>query len=147
MPDAHSGDMQRISELVQAAMDAGASLRDLEERAGGAVQFQAFSKVARSQLTQMPRSAEAFEGYARALGVDVRTVVLAFATELGLDVRDNQSPLAAMLPAGTDRLTPGQARAIANLVLEITLGLEKSSEEPQPGLKLAARRPSNWKRY
>lgn len=111
-----SDDVLTIAQLVQAQIDNGVSLRQLEANSGGVVKYQHFDKLRRGEVTQWPRSAEAIEATAQALEVDVRQVVLSYAAQFGIDVREHRSALAAMLPAGTHRLTLPQARAIAALV-------------------------------
>lgn len=130
-----------ISELVRGRLDSGYNTSELQELTSSPelpnearVQRQQFELLADGRVSSYPREPEKIRGYAAALGVDERTVVLAFARQLGLHVEDNQSPLASMLPRDAERLTMPQAIAIADLVRVFTM--PSTDGEGIPGLDL-----------
>jgi hypothetical protein len=106
----------RISELVRGAISAGTSAHELARRSNDAVAHQQFTKLANGEVKGWPKSARAVDGIARALGVDTRAVVLGFAADLGVDVRESRSPLAARLPAEAADLSVEQATTIAQVI-------------------------------
>lgn len=113
-----------ISELVRGRLDqvgvSSYTLEDLSGAAGARVSRQQFDLLKDGDISTWPTQPEKIKGYAAALGVDERTVVLAFARQLGLDVEENQSALASMLPRTTERLTTAQSIAVADLVRVFT---------------------------
>lgn len=125
----HSEPVLTIAQLVQAHLDNGRTLRQLEDDSGGVVAYTQFDKISKGQITQWPRSSQAIEAMAHALDVDARQIVMSFAAQFGIDVREQRSTLASMLPAGTDRLSTKQARAVAALVRAI---VEEDSEAGLP---------------
>lgn len=104
-----------IAELVKRRMDGGLSLTDLERLADSGVARQQFDLISKGRVAAFPGTA-AIEATAKALEVDTRTVVLAYAKQLGLQIEEDRSPLATMLPANTADLTIPQAQAIAGLI-------------------------------
>jgi hypothetical protein len=111
-----SSEVPRISELVRGAISAGTSAHELARRSNDAVAHQQFTKLANGEVKGWPKSARAVDGIARALGVDTRAVVLGFAADLGVDVRESRSPLAARLPAEAADLSVEQATTIAQVI-------------------------------
>jgi hypothetical protein len=67
-----------------------------------------------------PKSREVIEGTASALGVDAREVVLGYATQFEIDVSEDRSLLASMLPSSAGMLTIEQAQAVAGLIRAFT---------------------------
>lgn len=126
--------MPKISELVRGAIDAGTSAHELARRSKDAVAHQQFTKLANGEVKGWPKSARAVEGIARALGIDHRAVVLGFAADLGVEVRDSRSALAARLPAEAADLSPDQATTIAQLIRWIA-GPGAATEAPAPRLR------------
>ncbi|MBV9822715.1 MAG: hypothetical protein JO144_10790 [Actinobacteria bacterium] len=116
MVDPRSGQVPTIAELVRQKLATGLTLRQLEERSGGAVPYQTFGKISKGEVKGWPKSREVIEGTASALGVDPREVVLGYATQFEIDVAEDRSLLASMLPASTALLTVEQAQAVANLL-------------------------------
>ncbi len=108
--DPGSGHVPTIAQLVRQKLATGMTLRQLEERSGGSVPYQTFGKISKGEVRGWPKSREVIEGTASALGVDAREVVLSYATQLEIDVSEDRSLLASMLPASTDALTIEQAR-------------------------------------
>lgn len=115
-----SGQLLTISEMVQRKRREGRSLRDLAADSGGVVGFNTFDKLSKGEVTAWPSSNDTIEAVARALGVDARQVVLGYARQLGIDVAENRSMLASMLPSETENLSLDQARAVANLIKAFT---------------------------
>ena len=112
--------MPTIAELVRQKLATGLTLRQLEERSGGAVPYQTFGKISKGDVKGWPKSREVIEGTAHALGVDAREVVLSYATQFDIDVSEDRSLLASMLPASTVALTIEQAQAVAGLIQAFT---------------------------
>lgn len=109
-------DVLNISELVRMRLAQGQSLRDLETASGGVVDNNTFFKLSQSKVNSWPSKSETIQGLARALGVDVKRVVHGYARQLGLDLHENRSLLASMLPSAADNLAPRQAQAITDLI-------------------------------
>ena len=120
MVDPRSGQVPTIAELVRQKLATGLTLRQLEERSGGSVPYQTFGKISKGDVKGWPKSRAVIEGTAHALGVDPREVVLSYATQLDIDVAEDRSLLASMLPAATADLTIEQAQAVANLIQAFT---------------------------
>lgn len=112
--------MPPIAELVRQKLATGLTLRQLEERSGGSVPYQTFGKISKGEVRGWPKSREVIEGTAHALGVDAREVVLSYATQLEIDVSEDRSLLASMLPPSTGTLTIEQAQAVAGLITAFT---------------------------
>jgi hypothetical protein len=109
-----------IAELVRQKLATGLTLRQLEERSGGSVPYQTFGKISKGEVRGWPKSRAVIEGTAHALGVDAREVVLSYATQFEIDVSEDRSLLASMLPASTGTLTIEQAQAVAELIRAFT---------------------------
>ncbi len=120
MVDPASEPVPTIEELVRQKLSTGLTLRQLEERSGGSVPYQTFGKISKGEVRGWPKSREVIEGTAHALGVDAREVVLSYATQFQIDVSEDRSLLASMLPASTGRLTIEQAQAVAQLIRAFT---------------------------
>lgn len=118
--DPGSGHVPTIAELVRQKLATGLTLRQLEERSGGSVPYQTFGKISKGEVRGWPKSREVIEGTASALGVDAREVVLSYATQFDIDVSEDRSLLASMLPASTVALTIEQAQAVAGLIRAFT---------------------------
>ena len=116
MVDPRSGQVPTIAELVRQKLATGLTLRQLEERSGGSVPYQTFGKISKGDVKGWPKSREVIEGTAHALGVDPREVVLSYATQFDIDVSEDRSLLASMLPASASALTIEQAQAVAGLL-------------------------------
>lgn len=132
MADTGSGSVPTIAELVRQKLATGLTLRQLEARSGGAVPYQTFGKISKGEVKGWPKSREVIEGTASALGVDAREVVLSYATQFDIDVSEDRSLLASMLPASTGALTIEQAQAVAGLIRAFTA----STSTAAPGLPL-----------
>lgn len=135
MVDPRSGQVPTIAELVRQKLATGLTLRQLEERSGGAVPYQTFGKISKGEVKGWPKSREVIEGTASALGVDPREVVLGYATQFEIDVAEDRSLLASMLPASTALLTIEQAQAVANLLRAFA---PKVEEPREPAEQLSA---------
>jgi hypothetical protein len=133
MVDPRSGQVPTIAELVRQKLATGLTLRQLEERSGGSVPYQTFGKISKGDVKGWPKSRQVIEGTAHALGVDPREVVLSYATQFDIDVAEDRSLLASMLPATTGDLTIEQAQAVANLIRAFT-----TPARPAPLTQLAA---------
>ena len=120
MVDPSSGQVPTIAELVRQKLATGLTLRQLEQRSGGSVPYQTFGKISKGEVRGWPKSREVIEGTASALGVDPREVVLSYATQFNIDVSEDRSLLASMLPVSAATLTIEQAQAVAALVQAFT---------------------------
>jgi hypothetical protein len=118
--DPGSGHVPTIAQLVRQKLATGLTLRQLEERSGGSVPYQTFGKISKGDVRGWPKSRAVIEGTASALGVDAREVVLSYATQFQIDVSEDRSLLASMLPASTGALTIEQAQAVAGLIRAFT---------------------------
>jgi len=118
--DPGSGHVPTIAQLVRQKLATGLTLRQLEERSGGSVPYQTFGKISKGDVKGWPKSREVIEGTANALGVDAREVVLSYATQFEIDVSEDRSLLASMLPATAGALTIEQAQAVATLIRAFT---------------------------
>jgi hypothetical protein len=136
MVDPRSGHVPTIAELVRQKLATGLTLRQLEERSGGSVPYQTFGKISKGDVKGWPKSREVIEGTAHALGIDPREVVLSYATQFDIDVAEDRSLLASMLPATTADLTIEQAQAVASLIRAFTTPARPAP--PAPLAQLAA---------
>ncbi len=116
-PDVREG--PTISELVQHCVDQGVNTRELARRSEGKVAHQRFEDLRHGKVVGFPRSAEAVEAQARALGVSGHDLLLAYARQLGIYRGDEQPYLASMLPASAKRLTIRQARLLVDLIEQL----------------------------
>ncbi len=103
-----------ISQLIQEALDAGRSVRQLAEDSGGRIKFQTFQTLSKSPPKQFPKDSKTITGMAVALKVPESTIVLAYAKGLGIKVAADSS-FALRLPPGVDAIDPAMQDAIINL--------------------------------
>jgi hypothetical protein len=106
-----SADVPSIKELITAALDAGKTVRQLEADSGDRVRFQTFQELSKHPPKQFPKYAETITGMAAALNVSESTVVLAYATGLGIPVSAGPT-FALRLPPGVDTIEPSMQDAI-----------------------------------
>jgi len=125
--DPGSEHVPTIAQLVRQKLATGLTLRQLEERSGGTVPYQTFGKISKGEVKGWPKSREVIEGTASALGVDAREVVLSYATQFQIDVSEDRSLLASMLPPSSRMLTIKQAQAVAELVHAFTVPPDPAS--------------------
>jgi hypothetical protein len=118
--DPGPGPVPTIAQLVRQKLATGLTLRQLEERSGGAVPYQTFGKISKGDVRGWPKSREVIEGTASALDVDAREVVLSYATQFEIDVSEDRPLLASMLPASTEALTSKQVLAVVGLIRAFT---------------------------
>lgn len=138
MVDPAAGHVPTIAELVRQKLATGLTLRQLEERSGGSVPYQTFGKISKGEVRGWPKSREVIEGTAHALGVDAREVVLSYATQFEIDVSEDRSLLASMLPASTRTLTIEQAQAVAGLIKAFTTPTAAAFPVQAPLLDISA---------
>ncbi|MEO7260018.1 MAG: hypothetical protein ABI047_01955 [Jatrophihabitantaceae bacterium] len=138
MVDPDSGHVPTIAELVRQKLATGLTLRQLEERSGGSVPYQTFGKISKGEVRGWPKSREVIEGTASALGVDAREVVLSYATQFDIDVSEDRSLLASMLPASAGALTIEQAQAIAGLIRAFTTSAVAASSAQLAPMDISA---------
>lgn len=116
MANTEAEQVPTITELVRRRIDDGVSARELSRRSGNVVGRQQFDDLSNGIVAGWPKLPEKLSATALALGVDVKHVVLAYARQFGIDVEEDRSALAAMLPANAADLTIPQAQAIAGLI-------------------------------
>jgi hypothetical protein len=138
MVDPRSGQVPTIAQLVRQKLATGLTLRQLEERSGGSVPYQTFGKISKGDVKGWPKSRAVIEGTASALGVDAREVVLSYATQFQIDVSEDRSLLASMLPASTGALTIEQAQAVAGLIRAFTAPSDAASPVPASPAQVGA---------
>ncbi len=137
MVNPETGEIPKISELVRQRTDSGINTRELARRSGEVVAHQRFDEMLRGKVSGWPKNAETIAAIAAALGTDSRIVVLSYARELGIDVADNRSMLAAMLPANSNLLNFEQATAVSNLIAAFSPG-PQTTEGSSEALNLTA---------
>ena len=119
-----------MQHLIQQRRDeTGWTVRALADATGGAVSHQSLSDIATGKRKEWPRSVEAISGLARALNVSEQTVLMAYATGLGIPIPAQPSLLALQLPASTDLLTAAERNHIVGLVIALTEGRTRSENE------------------
>lgn len=112
-----------IQELIQHRRDeTGWSLRAIAKATGDRVAHQTVSKLASGPPREWPKNVETITGLAAALNVPEDTIVLAFASAMGIPVRRQPSLLALQLPASADLLTAAERNHIIGLVQALTAG-------------------------
>ncbi|WP_411815540.1 hypothetical protein [Gordonia sp. SND2] len=112
-----------IAELIRLRQDeTGWSLNAIATATGGRVSRQTMSNLAAGRATEWPKSTDTVTGLATALGVREETIVLAYATTIGIPISKTPSLLAAQLPANTDLLTPAERNHILGLIRALTDG-------------------------
>lgn len=119
--------------LIRAMYDRGLSNRELEARASNAghrVKFQTFSELANNAPKSWPKRTETISGLAAALDVTERTIVLAFAESLGVDV--GRVGFADLVPRGADVMEPEMREAVLAVIRAATKGAEDEAQEQGP---------------
>lgn len=106
-----STDVPSIKDLIRAALDAGKTVRQLEADSGDRVRFQTFQELSNHPPKEFPKQAKTITGMAAALNISESTVVLAYATGLGVPVSAGPT-FALRLPPGVDNLDPSMQDAI-----------------------------------
>lgn len=104
-----------IKELIQDALGAGKTVRELEADSGHRVKYQTFQELSRRAPKQFPKDLKTVAGMAQALRVTETAVVLAYAKGLGIEVT-GESAFAMRLPPGVDQLTREMQDALVKLV-------------------------------
>jgi hypothetical protein len=107
--------MPSIKELIQAELDLGKTVRELEADSGYRVRFQTFQELSKHPPKQFPKQADTVVGMAAALNVPEVTIVLAYATSLGIPINTN-SPFTLRIPPGADGIDPPLQDAIIQLM-------------------------------
>lgn len=117
-PSADSERMPDLADLIQRRRDAGDSYRDIARHTGGAVDHPTVERWHKRTTDQFPRNAKVFSGFARALDENVEQIVLSMALQLGVPI-PRYDTTAGILPAGAERMTYEQRRALRALVRAI----------------------------
>lgn len=109
-----------IGELIIAERrNSGASYRDLAtraEHAGFPVKFQYLNELVRSGPKGWPKNPDTFRALAAILKLPVRSIVLAYAASLGLEVENPGSKLAEQLPDNTRDLSEEMTQALLHVI-------------------------------
>lgn len=115
-----SEDRSSIGELILAERrSSGASYRELAaraEQAGFSIKFQYLNELAKSGPKGWPKNPDTFRALALILKLPVRTIVLAYAASLGLDVENPESKLAEQLPVNTRDLSDDMTDALLHVI-------------------------------
>lgn len=111
--------IMNLSELILAAKGdearAGMTWNELSRRCGGKPAPKAIQKLALEPRKNFP-DPDTIEGLARGLGVTQMTVIMAAAESLGLQAKKEESSLLALMPTGTDKLTPEKTTLLLSIV-------------------------------
>ena len=99
--------------------------RSYEDLAKSALSRQRWQQLAEDPIKEFPKP-DTIRAIASTLGVTESTVVLALAESLGIPMTQS-SRVAALLPAGVDRLSDAALRALLTLMRELV------GTEPSPG--------------
>ncbi|HVW43301.1 MAG TPA: hypothetical protein VHC18_18325 [Amycolatopsis sp.] len=110
--------MPDLADLIQRRRDAGRSYRAIAHDSGDLLDAPTVERWHKRAMTQFPRDMDTFVGWARALDENVEQVLLSMASQLGVPV-PRYDPAAGILPAGAERLTFEQRRALRALVRSI----------------------------
>ena len=120
-----------IVDLIRRRQDeTGWSLNAIAGATGGRVSRQTMSVLAAGKTSEWPKSTDTIRGLSVALGVREETIVLAYATTLGLPIASTPSLLAVQLPAGAGYLTAAERSHIVGLIRALTDG---RTAEPSDG--------------
>lgn len=140
-PDSEA--MPDLADLIQRRRDAGRSYRQIARDSGDLIDAPTVERWHKRTMSQFPRDMDTFVGWARALDENVEQVLLSMASQLGVPV-PQYDPAAGILPAGSERLTYEQRRALRALVRSI---IDAQATEPaapaQPALDIAAHQPAD----
>lgn len=119
MSDSNGEDQPQPVDLATliASLKGDLSYEDLATRSGGVVTRQTWHALAnpRRRKANLP-DPPTIEAVARAFGIPVRTVVLAAATSVGLDVGSAEVRFADRLPPSVDELGDVEREALLTLV-------------------------------
>ncbi|MFH5231931.1 hypothetical protein [Antrihabitans spumae] len=112
--------MPTLAELITRQKDGrGWSYRNLAARADDVLTAQRWQQLGSGvRIAEFPEPAT-LQAIADAIEVDIAAVVLAAARSIGLDVRQQRSELATMLPVNSDLLTAQQRDAVVAVVRAI----------------------------
>lgn len=123
-----------IQDLIQRRLDeTGWSIRAFAKATGGTVSHQTVSKLASGAAREWPKNAETILGLASALNVPEDTVVLGFASSIGIPVRRQPSMLALQIPRSADLLTTAERTHIVGLVHALVAGRVAEGEASDGG--------------
>lgn len=120
-----------IVDLIRRRQDeTGWSLNAIATATCGRVSRQTMSNLAAGKTSEWPKSLDTIHGLSTALAVREETIVLAYATALGIPIASAPSLLAVQLPAGTEYLTAAERSHIVGLIRALTEG---RTAEPSDG--------------
>jgi hypothetical protein len=123
-----------ISELLAQYRDrTGASYDEMSRSVNGEITTAWFHKLTTQPPKSFPRDADTVQALADLLQVPVATIVLAFASSLGLPVTQSSSMLLLTLPPGTDNLQPADVAAIRAIVRQL-VEARRAVSLPEPDL-------------
>lgn len=123
-----------LQQLIRARMDErGWSYGELERRSGHQLTKGRWQQLGTGvRMAGFPEPAT-IALIADVLEVDVTTVLLAAAQTVGLDARRRGPDLAHLLPAGTDRLSPGMMHAILAVIRAAVAETLRDGDESATG--------------
>lgn len=139
-----SSPVPTIAELLTRYRDlSGASYEDMSRSVNGAITTAWMQKLTTQPPKSFPRNAATIQHLADLLQVPAATIVLAFATSLGLPVSQAGTALSITLPPGTDILETRDVEAIRAVIRQLVDARRAASPPPEPdfdkveGLRLA----------
>lgn len=128
-----------LRELIRARQQVtGWSQADLEKASNYQVKKQSFGEWVNYAPKSWPKRNETILGLAEALDVTPETVILAWATSLGLPVKVRQPLIALQMPPAADTLTDAERNSIIAMIRAITAGRDVS----EPSVDGAQQEPS-----
>lgn len=106
---------------------------EMSRRSGNALTVARLQQLATTPPREFPKQARTVEALASLLEVPVATIVLSFASSLGLAVHGSSPILAVSLPPGTDNLTPEDRDAILAVTRQLVAARRHALPEVEPG--------------
>lgn len=104
-------------------------MSDRAEAAGYRIKFQTINELAMTPPKAWPKRTDTVRALAVALDVTPRTIVLAYAESLGVDV-GRPAEFANMLPAGTDSIDPEMRDALLGVIR--VAARRSNAQTPEP---------------
>ncbi|PKQ59771.1 hypothetical protein B5566_02715 [Mycobacterium sp. MHSD3] len=108
---------------------------DLEQASGGIVKAQRWNQITNGfRVNEFP-TPRTIEAMANTLNVNVEVVIMAFAREVGLDVQNNRSIFADLLPPMVTDLTDDQRSALLAVIRSMASANESASGDDKKPVK------------
>lgn len=128
----HPHGVPSIADLIAAYRQrTGHSYNDMARRLRNEITSQNLQKMGSLPIRQFPKTPRTIQLLAELLDVSTTTVVLAYASSLGLPVRQAGTMLEVTLPPGTDDLTVEDREAI-RLITRQLIDARRQGQPPEP---------------